>query len=120
MTHTGIAKCHFLHNEDDEIKFVVCKCCLLLLLLLYFLPLCQPYGCLSFNPFPNKPWFFRVCSISLSKTLGEVEIARNEQFLLFPVFSTYLENFAPFSCRLQTLSVWKNLKFVVWERVNGL
>ena len=36
------------------------------------------------------------------------------------VFSTYLENFLPFSlicnCRLQTLSVWKRLKFVIWER----
>ena len=24
-----------------------------------------------FNPFPNKPWFLRVCSISLLKTLWE-------------------------------------------------
>ena len=24
------------------------------------------------------------------------------------------------NCRLQTLSVWKSLKFVVWERVKGL
>ena len=36
------------------------------------------------NPFPNKPWFSRVCSKSLLKTLGKEEIARNEQFLLFP------------------------------------
>ena len=37
------------------------------------------------NPFPNKPWFLCVCSISLLKTLWEKEeIARNEQFLLFP------------------------------------
>ena len=36
-------------------------------------------------PFPNKPWFLRVCSTSLLKTLqGKREIARNEQFLLFP------------------------------------
>ena len=25
----------------------------------------------SFNPFPNKPWFLRVCSTSLLKTLWE-------------------------------------------------
>ena len=25
------------------------------------------------NPFPNKPWFLRVCSISLLKTLWEKE-----------------------------------------------
>ena len=39
----------------------------------------------SFNPFPNKPWFLRVYSTSLLKTLWEKgEIAPNEQFLLFP------------------------------------
>ena len=41
----------------------------------------------------------------------------------FPtVFSTHLENFLPFyqiwNCLLQTLSVWKSPKFVVWERIN--
>ena len=37
------------------------------------------------NPFPNKPWFLRACRKSLLKTLWEKEeIARNEQFLLFP------------------------------------
>ena len=37
------------------------------------------------NPFPNKPWFFCVCSTSLLKTLWEKrEIAHNKQFLLFP------------------------------------
>ena len=37
------------------------------------------------NSFPNKPWFLRVCSKSLTKTLkGKGEIAHNEQFLLFP------------------------------------
>ena len=38
----------------------------------------------GFNLFPNKPWFLRVCITSLLKTLGKGEIARNEQFLLFP------------------------------------
>ena len=39
----------------------------------------------DFNHFPNKPWFLRVYSVSLLKTLWEKgEIARNEQFLLFP------------------------------------
>ena len=49
------------------------------------------------NPFPNKPWFLRVCSTSLLKTLGKGEIARSEQFLLFPVFSALSEDFLPFS-----------------------
>ena len=48
-----------------------------------------------FNSFPNKPWFLRVCSISLfENTVGKGEIARNEQFLLFlqsflPVWRTF-------------------------------
>ena len=33
---------------------------------------------------PNKPWFLHVCSISLLKTLEKGDIARNEQFYLFP------------------------------------
>ena len=37
------------------------------------------------NPFTNKPWFLRVCGANLLKTLGKAEIARNEQFLLFPL-----------------------------------
>ena len=66
------------------------------------------FTCLQFKSFEN--------------TVGKGEIARNEQFLLSPqYFSTHLENFLPFfikekNCRLQTLSVWKSLKFVVWER----
>ena len=39
---------------------------------------------LFFNPFPNKPWLLPVCSTSLENTMGKGEIARNEQFLLFP------------------------------------
>ena len=55
------------------------------------------------------------------KTLGNGEIARNEQFLLFqrvflPLWRT-LYHFHQIQIRLQTLSVWKCLKFVFWERV---
>ena len=56
------------------------------------------------------------------KTVGKGEIARNEQFLLFPhsVFYPFGEHsavfirFEIFVCRL---SGWKSLRFVVWERV---
>ena len=53
------------------------------------------------------------------------ETARTEQFLLaHTVFYPFLRNFLQFSsnskCLLQTLPVWKSLKFVVWERVNPL
>ena len=43
--------------------------------------LCHKRG---FNPFLNKPLFLRVCSTSLGNTAGKGEIARDEQFLLFP------------------------------------
>ena len=74
-----------------------------------------------FNPFPNKPWLLRVCSISLfENTAGKGEIARIEQFLLLPqcflsVWRTFFHLHQ--NCRLQTLTVWKSPKWFVWERV---
>ena len=76
-----------------------------------------------FNPFPNKPWFLRVCSTSLLKTLWEKEkllVTSNFSFshsvyYQFGELSAIFINFE--NGRLQTLSVWKSLKFVVWERV---
>ena len=58
---------------------------------------------------------------SFENTVGKGEIARHEQFLLFP------QRFLPFwrtlchfhqikNCRLQTLSLSQSLKSVVWER----
>ena len=84
----------------------------------------QTTRCWSFNSFPNKPRFLRVCSTSLLKTLWEKEkLLVKEPFLLFPqCFLLVLRTFCNFNqvwnCRLQTLSVWKSLTFVVWERVN--
>ena len=46
--------------------------------------------CLLHKPFEN--------------TVEKGEIALNEQFLLFPVFSTLLENFPPFSSKIKLLS----------------
>ena len=52
-------------------------------------------------------------------TVGKGEIAGNEQFLLFqqcflPVWIIFFYFRQVWSCRLQTLSVWNSLKFVVW------
>ena len=59
---------------------------------------------------------------SFENAVGKGEIARNEQFLLFPLcFLPLLENFLLFSLNLKLSSansVWKSLKFVIWERVN--
>ena len=79
-----------------------------------------------FNPFPNKPWFFTCLQYKpFENTAGKGVIARNEQFLLFlPCFLRVSKTFCHFhrlwNCRLQTLSVWKSLKFVIWERVKYL
>ena len=78
-----------------------------------------------FNPFPNKPWFLRVCITSQLKTMGKGEIARYEQFLLFPqCFLPFWRTCCHFhqikNCYLQTLSVSKLLKFVVWESVKAV
>ena len=77
----------------------------------------------SFNLFPNKPWSLRVCSKSLLKTLWEKEkllITSNFSFSqwLLPVWKTFCHFHQTWNCRLQTISVWKSLKFVIWERVN--
>ena len=94
---------------------------------------------MSLNPFPNKPWFLRVCTTGILKTLwekeklhyryfentvGKKEIARNEQFLLFPqcflpIWRTFCHFHRIQNCRLQTLLVWKSLKFVVCESVKS-
>ena len=59
----------------------------------------QSSFCDDFNPFPNKPWFLHVCSTGLfENTVGKGEIARYEQFLLFPLcFSTCSESSVSFS-----------------------
>ena len=54
----------------------------------------------------TSPCFFVSAVGFFENTVGKGEIARNEQFLLFPQFSTLLENFSPFS---------SNLKIVVYK-----
>ena len=45
----------------------------------------------SFEPFPKQALVFTCLQYKSSvNTMEKGEIARNEQFLLFPVFSTYL------------------------------
>ena len=46
---------------------------------------------LCFNPFPNKPWFLRVCRTSLSKTLW-----KREKLLVTSNFSFSHSVFSPF------------------------
>ena len=62
---------------------------------------------------------------SLENTVGKGEIACQEQFLHFlHCFLTFWKTFGDVyqisNCPLQTLSIWKSKKFVVWERVKAL
>ena len=91
------------------VTFVICTCCQLTLS-------------------QTSPGFY-VSAVQLyypfENTVGKGEIARNEQFLFFPqCFLPVWRSFCHFHqiwyCRLQTLSVWKSLKFVVWERFRTL
>ena len=74
-------------------------------------------------PFPNKPWFLCLQYKSFENTERNREIARHEQFLLFPqCFLPFLRTFHHFhqiwKCHLQTLSFRKSLKCVIWEKGN--
>ena len=103
----------------------------------------------KFNPLPNKPWFLRVCSTSLLKTLLEKEkLLVTSNFSFFhSVFFSFAELSCHFhqiwncrlqtlffflsfwwalchfqqiwNCRLQTLLVWKSLKLVIWEGLSN-
>ena len=73
----------------------------------------------SFNPFPNKPWFLRVCSMSLLKTLWEKEkllVTSNFSFS-HSVFYTFWELSAIFIklkifiCKLFQFGRVQNMSF---------
>ena len=77
-------------------------------------------------PFPRQSLVFTCLQYkSFENTVGKREIARNEQFRLFPqCFLSFWRTFCHFqkllNCHLQTLSVWKSLKSAIWKRVNSL
>ena len=75
------------------------------------------------QPIPKQALVFKCLQhTSFENTVGKGEIARNEQFLLFPhcllpIWRTFCHFHQVQRCRLQTLSVWDQVKSVVWERV---
>ena len=77
---------------------------------------------ISLTLYQTRPCFYMSAVQVFLKTLGKIEIAHTEKFLLFPeCFLPIWETFCHFHqiqiCSLQTLSVWKTLKFVVWDRI---
>ena len=73
------------------------------------------HGKENFNPFPNKPLFLRVRTISLLKTLGEKEkllVTSNFSFstsVFYPFGRTFFHLCQRYNYRLQTLSGWESL-----------
>ena len=60
---------------------------------------------LGINPFPNKPWFLRVCSTSLLKTLWEKEkLLLTSNFSLFKMCFLPVLRILPFSPNLELSS----------------
>ena len=78
-----------------------------------------------FKTFPKQALVFTCLQYKyFENTVGRGEIARYEQFLLFPqrfllVWRTFCYFNQALNCCLRTLSVWKSLEFVVWERLIG-
>ena len=76
-----------------------------------------------FKPFPKQAQGFTCLQYkTFENTGGKGEIAPDEQFLLFPqcflpIWRTFCHSHQMLNYRLQTLSAWNSLKFVVWERV---
>ena len=77
----------------------------------------------EFNPFPNKPWFLRVCCLSLSKTLWEKEkllVTSNFSFshsVFYPpgeLSASFIKSEIVFS---RPFAFGKRPKYVVSERV---
>ena len=88
-----------------------------------FLRVIKSQDCVVKNkPFPKQALVFTCLQYkSLKNTVRKGEIVHNTQFLLFPqCFLTIWRPFCHFhqirDCCLQTLSVWKSLKCVIWER----
>ena len=63
-------------------------------------------------PLPKQALAFTYLQVkSFKNTVGKGEIAHNEEFLLFPQFSTHFENFLQFSSNLK-LSFANSLSLV--------
>ena len=93
-----------------------------------FLQTCENPGLFGkrlilFNPFLHNPWILRVCHASLLKTLWKKEkLLISTNFSLSHSVFHHIGASSQFhqiwNCCLGTHSVWKSLKFIIWERVN--
>ena len=73
----------------------------------------------------TSPGFYVSAVQTFENTMRKGEIALYKQFLhiprcFLPFWITFCHYYQIQNCRPQTLSVWKSLKFVIWERVKLL
>ena len=93
--------------------------------MLQFLMTISSTGKWSVNPFPNNPWFLPVYSTSLLKTLwGKAKLLLTSNFSFscsfLPIWRAFCHFYQTWYCCLQTIPVWKSLKFGILERVKSL
>ena len=76
-------------------------------------------------PFPKQALVFTSLQYNvIENNVGKGDIDRYEQFLFFPQYlqpvkRTFCHFHQSRNCRLQTLSVWKGLKFLVSRRLSS-
>ena len=73
----------------------------------------------TLNPFQNNPLFLSVSSSSHLKTLQKKEKVFLFQQCFQPIKRTFHHIHQIRNCCLQSLLVWKSLKFVIWERIKS-
>ena len=75
------------------------------------------------NPFPNKPWFVCVCSMSLLKTMWEKKLLATSNFsfshIVFYPFQKLSAIFIKFEIVVCKFFQFGRVKFVFWERVKN-
>ena len=122
------------NNYNNYNKNTACKCqskAMVFLTLWKFFKLniilmviCPCGKLFPLNPFPNKPWFLYFCCTSLKNTVKNGEIAHKEYFLLLPqcflpIWRTFFRCHQIWNRCLQTLWIWKGLRFVIIRRLGS-
>ena len=100
---------------DSPFQFILIVCCKSRILVCcksrIFRSVIETLICheeIELNPFPNKPWFLRVCNTSLLKTLW----GKREKLLITSDFSFFHSVFYPFE---ELSSIFIEFQIVVWK-----
>ena len=90
-------------NNVSTFSYITLKCCLQMLLIWTFITKFSD-KVLTFSL--TSPAFLFTCLQykSIENTVGKGELLMTNKFLLFPVFSTFIENFLPYLIKFKTSS----------------